>query len=282
MKKLPPKPLGAFSRRRINRAAALLRQAGWNPIPPEEYLIDLEEEFLTLWERVRPWTMTSVERAYGLWQAAVRIAETGLPGDLGECGVWKGGSCMLMALTLLSRGAEERKLWLFDTFAGMPEPGPEDVIAWNNLPVEERNRRERDRGRVPFAGWDIPAEEVRENLLSTGYPPENLRLVCGPVEETLRGKGPLPEKLCLLRLDTDFYASTRTELEVLYPRLVPGGFLILDDYGHFKGARQAVDEYFASFPGSAAQPPFLHRLDYTGRLGIKPGQFRTTSDHAGG
>jgi hypothetical protein len=100
-------------------------------------------------------------------------------------------------------------------------------------------------------------------VLATGYPAERVHLVRGPVEETLPAAA--PERLALLRLDTDWYASTRHELEHLYPRLVDGGVLIVDDYGHWQGARQAVDEYFAG----TAPPPLLHRIDYTARIGVK-------------
>lgn len=91
-----------------------------------------------------------------------------------------------------------------------------------------------------------------------------LEFVIGPVEETLITK--VPERIALLRLDTDWYESTRAELEYLYPRLVVGGVLIVDDYGHWKGARKAVDEYFAALGNDA---PLLNRLDYTGRMAVR-------------
>ena len=110
----------------------------------------------------------------------------------------------------------------------------------------------------------VPVEDVRAALDSTGYPTERVHLVEGPVEETLPARA--PAQIALLRLDTDWYASTRHELEQLYPRLAPGGMLVLDDYGHYAGARRAVDEYLQSMN----EPLFLHRLDYTGRIAVKP------------
>jgi hypothetical protein len=88
-----------------------------------------------------------------------------------------------------------------------------------------------------------PLDEVRRNLLATGYPADRVRFVVGRVEDTLPDQA--PESIALLRLDTDWYASTRHELVHLFPRLAVGGVLLIDDYGHWQGARQAVDEYLA-------------------------------------
>jgi O-methyltransferase len=122
-------------------------------------------------------------------------------------------------------------------------------------------RRRREGG---TSSWHhVEAAEVRGAVLSTGYPDERVHLVEGRVEETLPGGA--PAEIALLRLDTDWYESTKHELEHLYPRLSPGGVLILDDYGHYEGARRAVDEYFEAEGGR----PLLSRIDYTGRIGVK-------------
>ena len=92
---------------------------------------------------------------------------------------------------------------------------------------------------------------------------KNVKLIQGDVAETLLESKNLPEKIAILRLDTDWYESTRIELERLYPLLEPGGVLIIDDYGHFDGARKAVDEYFK------AERPWMHYVDYTCRLILK-------------
>jgi hypothetical protein len=109
----------------------------------------------------------------------------------------------------------------------------------------------------------VPAEVVRERVESTGYPPERIHLIEGRVEDTLPATA--PDRLALLRLDTDWYASTRHELLHLYPLLGDGGVLIVDDYGHYEGARQAVDEYFAE----RGETVLLQRIDYTGRMAVK-------------
>lgn len=170
---------------------------------------------------------------------------------------------MLMAFSLLEFGDSSRRLYLYDTYAGMTEPTEEDVIAWNGLSVCERRRAEQRKSKDSFSSWAIGMEEVASNMRTTGYPQEQIRYVAGDVCETL--KTGAPRKVALLRLDTDWYASTRAELELLYPRLVCGGVLIIDDYGHFAGARQAVDEYFKNL----GYLPYLSRVDYTARVMVK-------------
>jgi hypothetical protein len=101
-------------------------------------------------------------------------------------------------------------------------------------------------------------------VLGVGYPEERIHFVPGRVEETLPQNA--PKDIALLRLDTDWYASTKHELQHLYPRLVPGGVLIVDDYGYWQGARQAVDEYLSE-NGLAL---LLNRIDHTARIAVKP------------
>jgi O-methyltransferase len=107
--------------------------------------------------------------------------------------------------------------------------------------------------------------DVRANVMSTGYPQENFTFVEGDVTQTLQET--IPERIALLRLDTDWYESTRAGLDALYPRLEVGGVCILDDYGHWQGARQAVDDYFAQ----QGHRPYMHPIDYSGRVFIKIG-----------
>ncbi|MBI9102130.1 MAG: class I SAM-dependent methyltransferase [Spirochaetales bacterium] len=249
-----------------------LNRIGWGTIPPDQWRIDLEPGFLEIWDRVKPFTMTSAERGYGLYKGVEYLHANKISGALVECGVWKGGSCMLMALSFMARGEMDRLLYLYDTFTGMTEPTDEDVIAWNNLSVSRKMAEEKRAGRDSFGSWAVGFEDVRQNILSIGYPEERLCMISGDVEKTLKTdpfNQEIPEKIALLRLDTDWYESTKAELEILYPKLVPGGILVIDDYGHFKGARRAVDEYFEGLPAGAR--PFLSRLDYTGRMAVKPG-----------
>jgi O-methyltransferase len=211
--------------------------------------------------RVRRHTMTSPARLDALISAVAHVASSRTPGALVECGVWRGGSMMATALTLLRLGDTQRDLYLFDTYSGMTAPTAEDVdSAYDGFSLSRKWQRRHREDR----NWlGVPEDRVREAMASTGYPPERVHLVEGPVEETLPAAA--PREISLLRLDTDWYASTRHEMEQLYPRLVAGGVLVLDDYGHYPGARRAVDEYLAAH----GEHLLLQRVDYTGRVGVK-------------
>jgi O-methyltransferase len=220
-----------------------------------------EERLAQKIRRVRRDTLTTAPRIAALCDSVDYIARAGIEGAVVECGVWRGGSMMAAALTLIELDDTERDLYLFDTYTGMPEPGAEDVASpYDGYSPRKRWRRQAQLGRE-WAG--VPVEEVRARLESTGYPPERLHLIAGMVEETLPDEA--PKRIALLRLDTDWYASTKHELEHLYPRLAEGGVLIVDDYGHYDGARRAVDEYFEE----AGDPVLLNRIDFSGRLVVK-------------
>jgi hypothetical protein len=182
--------------------------------------------------------MTCHERIATLVDATRYIQNQKIDGDVVECGVWRGGSMQAVALTLISMGAsDQRHLWLYDTFEGMPPPQDEDVAVRNGRPAREIwNRR--------GGSWcAAPLSDVKARFDGLGIPDGNIHYIQGRVEETIPEN--LPEAIALLRLDTDWYESTLHELEHLYPRLTSGGVLILDDYGYWQGSRQAVDEYFA-------------------------------------
>jgi hypothetical protein len=230
--------------------------------PLRETHPDVEEDFAHAYLACTQYTMTSVERMYALWQAVQHVCARGVPGDVVECGVWRGGSSMLAAIALRLLGADDRTLWLYDTFEGMPEPSEHDVDLEGRRMVEEWDTIRGRHHDVIFAYATL--RDVQTNVGATGYPEDRLRYVQGKVEETIPAEA--PETIALLRLDTDWYESTRHELEHLWPRLQPNGVLIVDDYGHWAGARQAVDEFFAG----RADAPLLHRIDYTGRIAVKP------------
>ena len=230
---------------------------------PERSHPDIADSaFYALCRRCGPYTMTTIPRMHALFEAVRHIERLGIEGDVVECGVWRGGSSMLAALTLMEEQAPARELWLYDTFEGMSEPTEHDVSAGGDRVSEnwERYRRRLDHPVFAYAGL----AEVQANMTSTGYPTDRIRYVAGKVEETIPAT--MPNRIALLRLDTDWYESTRHELEHLYPRLAPGGVLIIDDYGAWQGARRAVDEWRASIPA----PPLLLRVDSTGRVGCKP------------
>jgi O-methyltransferase len=219
-----------------------------------------EQDYETI-RAVRQFTMTSPERLQALCEATRYVSAADVPGAIVECGVWRGGSMMAVARTLLYERHPDRELYLFDTFEGMTAPGENDVsIAGERASelMESRARTEDD------AFWCYaPLEAVRKALQSTGYPTPLLRFVPGPVEQTIPDQA--PASIALLRLDTDWYESTKHELEHLFPRLSVGGVLIIDDYGHWQGARSAVDQYIAE----RGLKLLLNRIDYTGRIAVK-------------
>jgi O-methyltransferase len=226
------------------------------------HLFDLEPEFLELYERCRGQTMTSIERMHALYGATRYVVESGVPGDFVECGVWRGGSVMLIALTLLRLGCTDRCLWLYDTFDGVTPPSGDDIHETSGRPASEILAQREKTADDPF--WAVaPRTVVERNLRGTGYPAARCRYVEGDVLSTLPADA--PPRIALLRLDTDWHSSTRHELDHLYPRVARGGVLIVDDYGYWRGARKATDDYLASL----RVRPLLHRIDYTGRLCVK-------------
>lgn len=182
-----------------------------------------------------PYTMTSPARMKRLYEAVIEINKNQLEGAFVECGVFKGGSVMNMALTQLNFNKLVH-IYLYDTFEGMTPQGEFDI----NHKGVSADRILKNPSKLCICSL----EQVKSHLKLTGYPQEFLHFRQGDVAETL--KADLPKKISLLRLDTDWYESTKIELEILYPRLVKGGVLILDDYGYWKGAKKAADDYFES------------------------------------
>ena len=228
----------------------IVRQA--QPMSSSDFPPDFSPEEIADYQAVEPYTLTGPLRTVSLMRAIEYLVHHRIPGDVVECGVWKGGSMMAAARALL-RLHETRQLWLFDTFQGMSEPTAEDVSVCN-ISAEEDYKGNYLR---------ISLDQVRSAVLSTGYPQEQVHFVEGKVEDTIPAH--IPEQIALLRLDTDWYESTRHELVHLFPRLVRGGVLIIDDYGHWQGARKASDEYFAANNIAI----LLNRIDFSARIAIK-------------
>lgn len=214
----------------------------------------------SLLEAARGLSMTSPIAQWELIQAIRHIERHGISGDLVECGVWRGGNLVIAGL-LRDRLGFDRQIWAYDTFAGMTAPTQADFKPGEELDVEKKFA---DLDRGDRNEWCYASEvDVLHNFESR-VGNRNLHTIKGPVEETLKKPENLPEKIAILRLDTDFYESTKAELEILYPRLSRGGVLIVDDYGEWAGARKAVDEYFSG------QGIWLHYVTHTVRLMIKP------------
>jgi O-methyltransferase len=218
-------------------------------------------KYRAVFEKCKPFTMTSIERMYALRKAVEYIVNSKLPGDIVECGVWKGGSAMLIAYTLLQMGESTRRIYLYDTFCGMVEPTKNDYLLSDGTTARSQMRK---RGKKTFANWCFsPLSEVRDNLFSTGYPENKLIFVKGKVEQSIPRT--MPSRIALLRLDTDWYESTKHELVHLFPLLAEKGVLLIDDYGYWAGQTKAVEEYLATNKITI----LLNRIDSGGRIGIK-------------
>ena len=176
-----------------------------------------------------------------------------------ECGICRGGSSMMIALALEVLGDRSRDIYLYDTYAGMTRPENVDVRSRDGMEQISRWQAFQRNGYNEWAHASL--DEVRANMQTTGYPQDKLHFVEGDVETTIPATA--PERISLLRLDTDWYRSTLHELTHLYPRLSQRGALIIDDYGAYEGSRKATDEYFAD------APIFLGRIDEAARIGFK-------------
>lgn len=222
---------------------------------------DFEQEFVTILEKCLPYTMTSAERLYSVYQAINYIENAKIEGSIVECGVWRGGSTMCALYQLNNLKSNSRQVFLYDTFEGMSEPTDKDKDVLGEAAKKQLNQRSKSEEDILWAF--APLERVKENIALTGYSVDKINFIKGKVEDTIPGT--LPGKIALLRLDTDWFESTWHELVHLFPLLETGGVIIIDDYGHWAGAREAVDKYFAENNIKI----LLNRIDYTGRIGIK-------------
>jgi O-methyltransferase len=250
-------------RTRLNRSLESL--TGYRVVRPRnarstrEFPRDYDEAAREILRAVAPYTMAHHSKLFALICAARYVNEHRIPGDVVECGVWRGGAMQAVARAFHSVGDTSRDLHLFDTFEGMPSPTEQDVRhdgvpAANLLARASRHR----------AIWAVASlEDAQEGFTHVPYPAEKIRYVKGRVEETIPEQA--PEHISILRLDTDWYESTRHELEHLYPRLVSGGVLFIDDYGYWQGSRLATDEFL----GRTKERLFLVRTG-SGRVAVKP------------
>lgn len=234
----------------------------YKDIKPET--IDLDGVFLEGLKKVAPYTMTlnlGIEALYNLFHSIKYLCENAIEGDVVECGVWRGGMMMMAAHALQHWGQTHRQLYLFDTYDGMPEPEDNDIdFDGKAMKTVWQNQKQQGR-KIGFGGTQ---EQVRTNLMLMKYPEHNMHFVAGDVLDTIPAAA--PASIALLRLDTDWYKSTRHELEHLYGRVVPNGLVIIDDYGWCQGAREATDEFLASLPFK----PMLHRINTSIRVLVKP------------
>ena len=206
----------------------------------------------------------SKERFLSLFQTVNYIYKNRIEGDIVECGVFMGGSAMMMALSMNkfdNNPEEKKKLWLYDTYQGMANAHENDVNILNDKAIDELKKLKKTENSKDIWAYSS-IDYVKDNMNKTGIDNSKIIYVEGLVEETLNSV--YPDKISILRLDTDFYLSTKKELEILYPKLQIGGVIIIDDYGHWKGCKKAVDEYFKD-----KKNIFFQQIDYSGLVGIK-------------
>jgi hypothetical protein len=241
-----------------SRLASLVSRVYASPVTRSDFDSNTTETV----RAVRDFTATSPERIFAACEAIRYVSRCAIPGDIVECGVWRGGMVMAMLRTLVECGDTEREAYLYDTFAGMSPPTARDRTFKGASAASLMSRSD---PKDPNSVWCAASlQDVRNNVATVGYDQARIHFVEGKIEETLPGT--IPERIAVLRLDTDWYSSTKHELIHLYPRLSSGGVLIIDDYGHWKGAREAVDEYVAEH----GLKIMLGRTDYTGRIAVKP------------
>ena len=207
------------------------------------------------------YTMTSKERLLALLDAVEYVSRNGITGDFVECGVWKGGSSLAAALKF-SELNDFREIYMFDTFEGMTSPTKCDVD-YNGMNADTLlNMESKNEASTIWCVSDL--DSVKETMkLAENYPKKQIKFIKGKVEDTIKSN--MPSSISILRLDTDWYESTKYEMEYLFPKLVVGGVLIIDDYGHWLGAKKAIDEYLRENNIKM----LLNRIDYTGRIGVK-------------
>lgn len=191
-------------------------------------------------------TMVGIKRLENLRELAQRALDEGVPGDFIETGVWRGGCCILMRAVLAASGVADRRVYVADSFAGLPPPNAALYPADAGLDLSI------------YRELAIPLEQVKDNFSRYGLLDEQVVFVKGLFKDTLPE---IPARsFALLRLDGDLYESTINALEALYPKLSPGGFVIIDDYRIIEACRRAVGDYRTRF-GIAAP---IHEIDDSG------------------
>ncbi len=191
-------------------------------------------------------SMIGLKRLDNVQHCVTDVLRRGVPGDLIETGAWRGGATILMRAVLEAYGDADRRVWVADSFQGLPKPDPE---RWPAETGDEHWTRER---------LTVPLEEARANFARYGLLDERVRFLAGWFKDTLPA-APV-ERLAVLRLDGDMYGSTMEALCALYPRLSPGGYVIVDDYGAVPQCKEAVTDFRAAH--AIADP--VEWVDWTG------------------
>jgi O-methyltransferase len=191
-------------------------------------------------------TMIGWERLTNLQRCIEDVIAHGVPGDMIETGVWRGGATIFMRALLKAHGVDDRIVWAADSFAGLPSPDPQ------SYPADAGDRHH------TFEYLVVPQSEVERNFQRYDMLDDGVRFVPGWFRDTLPTLD--GQRWSLIRLDGDMYESTLIALEHLYPRLAPGGYVLVDDYGAVPTCRQAVHD----FRSAHAVREEIHPVDWTG------------------
>lgn len=247
-----------FLKNLINKT---FNQFGYSIINNNQKIVELSEKDKNLINLISNYSMTPKIRIFNLLQALRYLKNKKIPGDYVECGVWKGGNILLLKKFLETEDLHQRNIYAYDTFEGMTKPDENDFEISNNDFATKLLKKDKSK---KTNVWGICSlEEVKKNISKHVKNLNNINFIKGPVENTLNENKNTPEKISLLRLDTDWYQSTKKELEVLYEKVESGGIIIIDDYGHWGGSKKAVDEFFSN------KFVWMHYVDYACRLIIK-------------
>jgi len=208
----------------------------------------------------KQYSMTTINNLFATALACKYIINKGINGDFVECGTYRGGHALLAA-GIFKLHNQTRKVWMYDTFEGMTQPEEIDVEVKSDLKAAHFYESYR---KDSITNWCYASElEVRNNFKQMDLLNDNIRFIKGDVHLTLLDSVKLPNKIAILRLDTDWYSSTKVELDVLYPLLTHSGVLIIDDYGWWTGSKLATDEYFKN------NVVFMNYIDQGARIWTK-------------
>ncbi len=219
-------------------------------------VVEIDKKSLRTIKFVNNLMIGSLPNQWSIIQALKYIKNNKVDGDIVETGVFHGGGLIFLNEIMKNIGLK-KKIWGYDTFTGVPE------IDFKNdeLISGQKIKKESEKDKLIYRN----VNQVKKILLKKSFSSQNLpNLIIGDTRKTLKQKKNLPKKISFIRLDTDFYESTLNELNTLYPRLVKNGILLIDDYGHHKGCKKAVDKFFRN-----NKKILMHRVDYTVRMIIK-------------
>ncbi len=226
----PNKPVGLGKRLRRKRSVRWLRK--FLPRDP------LQPEKLRLWWEVLPYTMCTYEKLANVYDLACEIEEKKLDGAFVECGVWRGGCSAVMAY-VAHRAESRRASWLFDSFEGLPEPTEAD----GDEAVQFAQGHAA--GEMKAIGQNVASKEYADRIFARLNLTNNVHMVKGWFQDTVPQSAARIGPISILRLDGDWYESTMVCLEALYDNVVPGGYIILDDFEYWQGSKKATEDYFA-------------------------------------